>query len=121
MPTLHGPFRLAVRGLLIPTVLGVASLLGLPYTETHADHAPGPSSYYSYNTALIVGPNGTWLLGSSGLPATYLALSDASNHFSARTGYSRVLVGPTPNYTCGYSYGCIFFDERSTVFDWAPS
>jgi len=42
MPTLHGPFRLAVRGLLIPTVLGVASLLGLPYTETHATIPQAP-------------------------------------------------------------------------------
>jgi hypothetical protein len=70
--------------------LGLLAMLVFPPSQATADYSPGPSSYYTYTSGVaVVGPNGTWMLASSSLNSSYMALSDASGHFSARTIISR--------------------------------
>lgn len=104
---------------LIAVLLAFAMLLLLPTGAAKADYTPNSVWYYS-NYGISVGPNGTWMLASSSLPSSYMALSDASRHFSARTGFSRVLV-PTGTTDCGNTQGCVLFDKHQTSLDWAPS
>ena len=96
----------AAAGLLLPT-------------PAAADYSPGYSSYLIYDPALVVGPNGTLLLKSSALSSD-LALSDIQSHYTAATGYSRVVV-PSGNADCGYADGCVFFDVKQTQFEWWPA
>ena len=108
--------RLAVLVAALAFGLATSSSGALAYT----DYSPGESSYYQASHALTVGPNGVWMRGASGLNG-YLALSDASGHYSVRTGFSRVLFDGSGTASCGTSDGCAFFDEQSTSLDWNTS
>lgn len=111
------------RSLLLITAMWAAIGFALLYPATSqahdADYSVTSSSYYIFNTALKVGPNGTLLLKRSSLSSN-LDLSDLSGHYTAATGFSRVLV-PTGGADCGYTDGCVMFDVRSTSNDWWPS
>lgn len=114
---LHPPAFLGrlLRAYALPTILAVLAVALLPATGVRADYTPA-SAPYIYN----VGPNGTYLIASSSLPSSFMALSDATGHFAARTGFSRVLI-PNGSVDCGLTVGCTLFDIHLTSLDWAPS
>lgn len=106
--------------LALVTMLAVGVVVLLPPASARADYSPTYSSYYLFNSALKVGPNGTYMIASSALPSSYMALSDVQGHYTARTGFSRVLV-PSGGVDCGYTVGCVAFDVPSTTMDWWPA
>jgi hypothetical protein len=99
--------------------IGVALIHPATSQAHDADYTVTNSSYYTYDSDLIVGPNGTLLLKSSSL-SSYLDLSEISGHYTSATGYSRVNV-PSGSADCGYSDGCVMYDIRQTTNDWWPS
>lgn len=101
------------------TVIGIALVHPVSTKAHDADYSVTNSSYYAYNTALKVGPNGTLLLKSSALSSN-LSLSDIAGHYSSATGFSRVIV-PSRSADCGYTDGCVMFDVMQTSNDWWTS
>lgn len=96
-------------------LLALLALLAYPASSASAhDYSPGAAPY-----TYLPGPNGTYLIASSSLSAN-VALSDASGHFTARTGFSRVLV-PSGSVSCGLAVSCTLYDIQATTLDWAPS
>jgi hypothetical protein len=104
---------------IIWAAIGAALILPTTTKAHDADYTVAVSDYYTYNPALVVGPNGTLLLKSGDL-SSYLDLSEVSGHYASATGYNRVSV-PSGTADCGYADGCVMFDVHNTTNDWWPS
>lgn len=105
--------------LALAALIALAAFAVLPPASALADYSPTQSSYYA-TYGITVGPNGTYMIASSALSSSWMALSDVQGHYTLRTGFSRVLV-PSGPVDCGYTVGCVAFDVQNTTTDWWPA